>query len=342
MGQRGVVSDPYCKSVGPLTSPLPAQVLVLLLTGPQNDNSNVHGHQAVDGFGKNVQPLLVDQPRDHADHRRIAGDLKAHGFRQFIPARLLARHIPLTAGLRDEGIVCGTPDRVIDPKRNPDQPIPQPRQHAVQSAPELLGSYFLRIRLADRRYNVRGSHPAFNAVDVAEELEVIHVETEERQIGQGVQGPGIDSLVREIVHRENRLLCQVAPHAIDPVAKKERHQSGLPVAAVHNIRPLTQGVDQGDHGFLEEHEPLEIVVVVAFRQTVELAAIEELIPADEVGLRCGFQSRPDLGPVHVEPNGNIQANARVFEVVICLRDPPVERHDTPHLHAVLQEGPRQG
>ena len=144
------------------------------------------------------------------------------------------------------------------------------------------------------------------------------------------------------MNREYYFFGEVPPHPINPVPKEKRNQAGLPITAMDDIWTLAQRVDQGHDSLLKENKPLEIIVVIALRQAVQLTAIEEFISTDEVRLWLRFLGRPYVGLVDAETDGDIQTNSCVFESVTAFGDLAIQRHDTPNLHPVFQERPGQG
>ena len=71
------------------------------------------------------------------------------------------------------------------------------------------------------------------------------------------------TLVRQVMNREHRSRVLKPGRPAVFSFQQNRNQSGLPVVAVHNVRPQHQSPRRFHHRTAKEHKPRAVVAVVA-------------------------------------------------------------------------------
>ena len=130
----------------------------------------------------------------------------------------------------------------------------------------------------------------------------------------------------QVVHRQQRFFPAVAEGSIDPVVEQHRHQRGLPVVAMHQIRLEVQEFNQPDHRLLKENKALEVVGIAVVRRAVDPRAVEKLLVVDEVGGDTLELLFPDRSIVPYRTQRNVKRLLAAGQSVFLAVDLAVERH----------------
>ncbi len=272
-------------------------VMVGGIAGAEDDDLDRQRHQRIDGLREDVDPLLLRQALDHADHQHVM-------VRQLLLllqrelANRFAGHLsrPVVRGQR--GVGLRIPFLRVDAVENPDQRLPAGSEHALEAAADLGGLDFLRVGGADRRQQVGGHQPALQAVDLPVELQPLDAEERLRQIRERPALRREHALVGEVVHGQHgadRLPEAIGRERPAQVGADERR---LPVMGMHDLRLPAQLRDRAEDRLREDAEALQVIREVGALVLVEPVAVEQLGLVDEVDRdgRLGdaaFQDRAD-------------------------------------------------
>ena len=170
------------------------------------------------------------------------------------------------------------------------------------------------------------------------ELHTVGAEIIGRQIGEIVGGAREISLVGEVVNGEAGARSRSPAFAPFLVENQQRHEAGLPVVDVNNLRPPFEVTGEMRDALGEEDESLRVVLVVAIVLVVEAGAIEEARAVDEVNGQpgAGFE-RPHLRLHALAAEREVEVVVEPFQVGKFLADAAIERRDEADLVALLPE-----
>ena len=135
------------------------------------------------------------------------------------------------------------PDAIVGTVEDAHQPLLAFAQQAFQPAAEFCCENLARVGRADRGQPVGVHQPALHKGELAVEFQGVHVPETLRQIQRGEGVPVEQTLVGEVVNGEHR------GRALSFQRQQGGHQAGLPVMAMHQLRPpVDAGAALGDFG----------------------------------------------------------------------------------------------
>ena len=140
MRDRLVEPDPDANPIRMQGSEAPPHVLIARLAGAEHDEGGVEPRQLICDSRDEVEALLIDHARNHADERprhRLLADGQAVRGEHGLLGRDLPRQIVWAVRRRQERIVGGIPLRRVDPVQDADQIAGAAPQDAVEAEPEL-------------------------------------------------------------------------------------------------------------------------------------------------------------------------------------------------------------
>ena len=159
-------------------------------------------------------------------------------------------------------------------------------QQAFQSKSVFAGLYLLRVLAAYRSQVIGKSNGSLQKVHLAPELHLVNGEKFPGKHEQRQRVRGKDSLIADVVNGKH--CARAAKYRIGFItgAQQDRHQRGLPVMTMKNIR-YAQHLGSFQHGAAIEREPLGVIGIVAGGSSIERFAIEKLWIVNEVELHSG-------------------------------------------------------
>ena len=286
----------------------PHRVLVTLLARAQHDQPAVLPQEEILVRQQQVQSLLLHEPADHAKDRPLEVGGEAAALQQFRATSVLPRQVCHRVTRRQQRIRAGIPHRHVNPVQQAHNVVLARLHHALEAVAKLRGLDFLRVPRAHRRHPVGKQDPALEQVGLLVIFEPVHVVEVLGEIGAGKDAAGKQSLVGDVVDREDRLHRQ--RHAVLPlrVPHQQRQQRALPVMAVHHVRLELRQAQRLDHALAEENEAVRVVLVVALAVAVGIAPVEEFLAADQVdGEVLARRKHPDVTREKLVPHLDFKA-----------------------------------
>ena len=282
-----------------------------------------------------IDPLLIDQPGDVPKHRRLRFNRQI----QFVLQRLfVARLVIGMFGVEretDERIVGGIPLRVIDAVQDATQNILALPQQAIHAATEFRRANLARIALAHRGQFIRVNNARFDARPAAKILDALRLIIIPGQVGQRIRFPGEHALIGEVVNREASARRSPPPSPNRFVEDEQRHQSGLPVVRVDDLRAPGQVSRELRHRLGKKDKARGIVGVIFPALAIKPGAVEKLRLVNEVDREIGLRRQlVDICVNELIAQRQIHHPIDFSQRIKPLVNPFVERRDDPHLMSV--------
>ena len=296
---------------------LPETRFKVTVSGTQNDDLGVGvGEETLCHLQQQIHPLLIDQTADHADHKSVGVDVKAHALLQLLLAERLAAQVVVAVGGGNALVGRRIPgldvNAVEDAAQLAADVIQQPFQLlAVFGGADLLGI---------------GGGDSIDPVGVQQGRRhgviALHVPGTP---GHALELPAPGALVLEVVNGEDRADLRVLVHP-------HRNHAGVPVMAVQHLGlphiPSELGGGTGEEG---ETPVFVLTAVDAFTIKDRMAhQVDGEAVAGVTGLEHSELRAHGLGP----PDGfaaHLQAGPKLA----------VARHDDPHVVAQFGQSGRQ-
>ena len=240
----------------------PEAVLETRVAGPEHDQRAARVERRRGRREQQVEPLLVEQPRHHADHRAVAGlDAVQRAQR---PARHGARGRIVGGERLGHRVVGGRVEPLgIDPVHDPDQVVLG--EQALEAVAELGAGDLPRVGGADGGDGGGGGDAATEQVHGLGAVVARHRRWREpvagRELGRLV------ALVGEVVDGQDR----------PPAVGQDRRQRAVPVVRVDDVgAPVVRDREPGSR---QQGEPVAVV-----RLAVDRRAVEQFRALDQIDL----------------------------------------------------------
>ena len=211
-----------------------------LLAAAEDDDLQFLAHQLRQGIEHEIETLLFHQAPDEAEQRHVGPRRQGEGALQRGLVHRLVLQCMGVVGARDGAIARRIPLAVIGAVEDADQIIRAMLQQHLQTAAELGRADLAGVIRAHRVDHVRVRDPALDERGLAVEFQAVHGPQTGGQTELLEHVVGEQSLIGEVVYGE---------HGGRPRrggGEQRRHESALPVVAVHDIgAPVDSGAIEG-------------------------------------------------------------------------------------------------
>ena len=245
------------------------EVFIIIFALAEHDQLHVALQDIVRRQRDEVQPLMVGQPRDDGEKRRIRrfGQRK-HALQLGLIDRLSGG---VLRGIRGEqfrvvrGIVIGRVDAVEDAA----QLALMQFQHMVQAAGEFGREDFARIGGADGGDRVRADDGAFHQVDAARIVEHAALPLGQLEhVAEDVEA--VHALIGDVMDGKNGLDFRIAGRQSVFVFQIHDRQRALPVVRVQDVGHKADDGQQFQRRLAEEGVALAVVILAVERSAFEI------------------------------------------------------------------------
>ena len=313
------------------------ELLVLPVAAAEHGKLRVRvRHNIVHSALDEVEALVGDEARDHADHRHVRIDLQIQALLQLRLIDRLARHV-LHIVVLVEALVGGRiiADR-IDAVQNAGELPRALAQDGVELMREPRVENLLRIRRAHRGDPVRAFDRALHQVDAFVVLEQAALRLwDAENILEDLKA--ILPLILNVVDREQRFDAAVPVVVRVEQAVVDRHQRRLPVVHVDNVGLKFDVRQHLEHGAGEESKALGVVEVA-----VKPLTLEVILVVDEIVDHIADLRLKDAAILAAPRHRHADAGEEFHFLTQLLRNALVKRHDDAAADQARAERLRQG
>ena len=229
----------------------------------EKDDLHIAAHEVSQHALDQIQPLLLGEPRNHADERHIPLLQPAFPLQIPLANTLLFQRVRVEM-VRQIAVVRRIEYRVIQTVENPAERVFPRAQESVQIFAKERSLDLLGIGGAHGAEPVGKHKPALHAADATEKFEIFIGEVAIFQSQPACDfAPGEDALILEIVDGEHGLDARIVRLCGVLRLEQRRNQPRLPVVEMQHLRHKVDVREAFKHRAAKERKPQSFGYAVA-------------------------------------------------------------------------------